>query len=124
MWVADTTEIYRYIRSDIDAAEPGETVEAVDVQSTGELHTQNASYITYDDGHLYIGEFDKDTALPGDSNEGVPMIYRREVDDEGQICRPRVAGSALPTTPKEWPSRLAVCSSARPTAERPARPMI
>lgn len=96
VWVADTHEIYTYRRSDIDAAGPGETVAPLRVETTDDLNTQNASYITYHDNQLYIGEFDKDTAIPGDSDEGVPMIYRRDVGEDGKIVSAEGGGQRTP----------------------------
>lgn len=85
VWVADTEGVYVYRRSDIDDAGPGEDVPPIDFLSQEDIGSQNASYVTYDDGHLYVGEFDKDTALPGDSDPGVPMIYRYDVNPDGTV---------------------------------------
>lgn len=79
VYVSDGGKVYVYDRADIDAAEPSSPVNASHSQDVPVSSFMNLSP---DGRYAYVGEWDKNTVLPGDSSPGYPELYRYEVDRE------------------------------------------
>ncbi len=79
VYVSDGGKVYTYDRSLIDAAAPGSPVAAAHSQ---DVPVSSFLNLSPDGRYAYVGEWDKNTLLPGDSSPGHPELYRYEVDHE------------------------------------------
>lgn len=79
VYVSDGGQVLVYDRAEIDAAAPGTPVNASHSQDVPVSSFMNLSP---DGRYAYVGEWDKNTVLPGDSTPGYPELYRYEVDHE------------------------------------------